>query len=274
MAVAIPCNAARFLSMVMRGGEKRRMDGSLQYVANCLAAFFDAKAPNIESDYLWRYVEFPREPEFDGFVDVDGGDCERTLHQRRFLAERWRERPATRPRLATWYVKDWGRIRHRNPEVVRSYALRDPETLSRGQLSGIASWSKVLMLADPTRFLIYDSRVSAALIAVQLLFGTDGIRRRFPLLPTQSQNLSDLWKWVRQRTDWPAADKSDRKGGVYGDYLSLLDPERSPRSLDDWQKLEMALFMHGPTLLKQATLGVGVRLESLAASCRDAQRNA
>lgn len=164
------------------------------------------------------------------------------------LATAWRSGDIEyRKVLAHYYVSTWGGIRRNSPDRLAQYvdhASRDAVPPFRG----IASWSKVMTAADPTRYAIFDARVSFTLNAIQLdAASRDAIR--FPALPTRNKALGiAMPKLLRQaaaQPHWGAIDKDD----VYTAYLELL--RHSAVGLPGPLPLataEMVLFARAPDL--------------------------
>ena len=67
-----------------------------------------------------------------------------------------------RERLVGYYVKTWGGI-NIGPAARRRYAREHPASLADEGITNIASRSKALVLHDPSRYAIYDSRVAVSL---------------------------------------------------------------------------------------------------------------
>lgn len=100
------------------------------------------------------------------------------LRLRQRLHEVWRENAGDRVELGAWYVRDWGGVRRNSEETIRTYVMLLPDLPER--MKGVATWSKLATLANPSRFAIYDARVAFSLNALQLL-NHGSIVERFPI---------------------------------------------------------------------------------------------
>ena len=92
--------------------------------------------------------------------------------------------------LARRIVADWGGIRSNKQSTLEKYIRRIEEDDYRWPLKGVASYSKILSVVDPSRYAIYDARVAVSLIAVQSLFGT-GPGLAFRYLPGRNKTTGD-----------------------------------------------------------------------------------
>lgn len=124
----------------------------------------------------------------------------------------------------------------------------------------IASVSKVYAAADPTRWIIYDSRVAAALThLVRRYWDAQGGEPnagvlRFPV-PPHRPILSERLPAERFKRHYPSPTRADqaRLAFVYASWLSrcmldrLTEIGEPPAPIESWQPLhvEMALFTLG-----------------------------
>lgn len=76
-----------------------------------------------------------------------------------------------RLQLAKLIVNDWGGIRGNRPETLERYVINISKQTLTTQLQGVASYSKILSIAQPDKFAIYDARVAGCLNAVQINAG-------------------------------------------------------------------------------------------------------
>ena len=87
------------------------------------------------------------------------------------LSEIWKDAGTDlRFEIARWIIRDWGGI-HRTGDDTINLIVREAG-MRKACVGVIASSSKVLATAWPKKFCIYDSRVSVAVKAVQLLANT------------------------------------------------------------------------------------------------------
>ncbi len=88
---------------------------------------------------------------------------DRNIELKRELHARFRRALGDeREKLVDYYVKTWGGIKKIGNDTRQRYAREHPATLAR-ERNNIASRSKALVLHDPSRYAIYDSRVAVSL---------------------------------------------------------------------------------------------------------------
>jgi len=187
----------------------------------------------------------------------DGEIYELTIKLKKELCSQWKKaveekNQKKREEITKYIVKDWGGIkRFKKTEKYAEYAKNDADKnldeLSIS-LTGIASYSKVLSIANPSRFAIFDARVAVSIVAIQLLSETDkGIHLGF---------LNGRNKIVGYNKEkWGFSQKDDFKKehvrfdnwekpkpiDVYKMYLEILRKDAAELS-KDMSELEMALF--------------------------------
>lgn len=135
-----------------------------------------------------------------------------------------------RERLVDYYVRTWGGI-NVGEDTRRRYAREHATTLADEGLTNIASRSKALVLHDPSRYAIYDSRVAVSLNYLVIrrvgyvrgYIGQKDGRKCFPLPPPRSQGIRDAHRactTLTERFDIPfyAATTPD----FYDDYLRAI----------------------------------------------------
>ncbi|MEQ9104970.1 MAG: hypothetical protein RIE53_09740 [Rhodothermales bacterium] len=186
---------------------------------------------------------------------------ERNVALKHALNEHWQRNPDRRRELLEWIVKDWGGIRGNKPATLDGYLVRMSSSRPETPLQGIASFSKVLAIADPHSHAIYDARVAVSLNAIQLLSGVTG-GLAFPYVPGRNKTTGD-WSQSRKRgfstrpefavkklCSAPHTWRRIVRDKAYGDYLRLLGTytSRDFRLYD----LEMALFSQAEVLAKRA----------------------
>ena len=90
-------------------------------------------------------------------------ELDRNIELKRELHARFRNAPGDeRERLVDYYVTTWGVI-NIGADTRQRYARERAATLAGKGLVNIASRSKALVLHDPSRYAIYDSRVAVSL---------------------------------------------------------------------------------------------------------------
>ena len=92
-------------------------------------------------------------------ITVSGQNSfERNVDLKRKLSRRWHRHSEDRTRLTQFYVAGWGRIRSNAPETLQEFASAPAEQLIARGYMGVASWSKVLVMHDPDKYAIFDSK--------------------------------------------------------------------------------------------------------------------
>lgn len=118
--------------------------------------------------YVWpKRGQFPNLDDFQ----FHGTNYEKNIRLKEVFADLWCD--GDRVMLAHWIVNKWGGIRRNNDETIRGYVSRIEQEDFPSELSGVASYSKILAFIQPEKFAIYDARVAASLNGIQLLFGVD-----------------------------------------------------------------------------------------------------
>ena len=242
--------------------------------------------PQLSDELINRFVSFFSGEELDGFgfehlterykwsmpktANIflgqlqTGGDYNATVALKDRLHEMWVQRPEQRLAIAKWVISDWGGVRRNLEETLKSYVqmaeLNDPET----PIKGVASYSKLLSVAHPKKFAIYDARVAVALNAAQFLM--DGAGVMFPYVPGRNKTTGDVInnRGFSQRIEF-SSNELQRRGWTvlaprfgYQSYIELLDrvKDKLPqnRKLHD---LEMTLFSQAEELATRATATLG-----------------
>lgn len=145
------------------------------------------------------------------------------------------------------YVSRWGGVRRNADATIQRYVLTMDADLAGGPLAGIASWSKVLAMRDPARYAIFDARVSAALNALQIVWGDDAIL--FPRLPNQNRTIKAFNGWLESEHH---DTRRVQKGDVYPGYMALLREVGSRLGHAAPDQVEMVLFANAEVLAELA----------------------
>lgn len=185
-----------------------------------LTEYANQHLPELSGNYTWDFNEAVLESTL-GITAA--GDCwyEKNLDLKRQISEQWlRADTVTRTRLAHYYVAIWGGIRGNQAGRLEGYV----RSLSQGELlpfNGIASWSKIAVIASPQDNAILDARVAFSLNALQFL-NPECISAWFPRMESRNS----LIRRVRPCMDWQAAaqrrDTDLPRHMAYATYISLL----------------------------------------------------
>ena len=133
-------------------------------------------------------------------------------------------------RYTRYYVREWGGIKTNSDETIRRYACYAPDKILKRGVTGIASWSKALVLHDPSCYAIYDARVAVALNYIvarrsgPLARRIEG-RRGFPVPRGQNNTIESARRtcktlWGRFHTWIECQDGKD--SGFYCYYLDSI----------------------------------------------------
>lgn len=169
------------------------------------------------------------------------------MRLKRSLSEAWHLSGSDRAALARWYVGRWGGIYANKDATLQGYVLLPEDELERAPLAGVATWSKILAMRDPTRYAIFDARVSAALNALQIAQGADPIL--FPDLLSRNSAVRAFQGWVRAEH---SGVRRVRKERAYPDYMALLREVGGRLNHNSPDRAEMVLFANAESLIQRA----------------------
>ena len=219
-------------------------------VVPILRTYLASHLTGLSERFSWRI------PAFEGFQE-GSTDLEKNIALRRHLSAEWSSADAVRKRLLVkWYVSQFGGVKRNKPETIEAYAAASEEDLAYGRMKGVASWSKVLAMRNPVKFVIFDARVSAALNAIQVL-SRGAVTIYFPFLPTQNGRLKKARPWFEKNMKTNA--RHPNEGAVYSTFIDVLNaaiPEHwkldPPFPGSAIEVAEMILFSDGPELAAKA----------------------
>ena len=156
---------------------------------------------------------------------------DRNIELKRELHSRFRYALGNeREGLVDYYVETWGGI-NIGDDTRRRYAREHPAALADEGLTNIASRSKALVLHDPSRYAIYDSRVAVSLNYLVIrrvghdrgYIGQKDGRKCFPLPATRATGTEAAHRACRtlsERFDIPFYDAV--ASDFYDDYLRAI----------------------------------------------------
>lgn len=211
--------------------------------------FFTGQLPHLETTYQWPKRVPANKPDAPWQFTTNGArECIAMKHH---LSSLWAQaEPAQRQQLARWIVADWGGVRTNGAGKINRYADTISSGLVPATLQGVASYSKILSVADCTRYAIYDSRVAAALNAVQLIYGAVE-PRYFAHIPSRNRTIRTFTNWFAKQP-FTATWKAIGAAEVYNAYCQLLSELKQQFPNYDVYHFEMALFSHAPDLCSRA----------------------
>lgn len=138
----------------------------LNPTVSALCKFFRREVPRLAHTYAWKI------PEIEGFALVGERGYQPNLELKAYLNQQWASASSARKlQLAKVIVSDWGGVRGNKPETLQRYVQNMSKQPLLTPLQGVASYSKILSIAQPNQFAIYDARVAGCLSAVQINAG-------------------------------------------------------------------------------------------------------
>jgi len=154
--------------------------------------------------------------------------------------------------LAEWVVRDWGRVKSNSRSRIREYV----DLIEKGkepELFGVSSWSKIMAIALPEKSAIYDSRVSAALTAIQIEKGVkQGVL--FSSIPSENKSVKPFQKvYTTKKLTQQLGWKSIPKNKTFAVYVSLLQDVANRVRDMSITELEMLLFAKAPIICRKLT---------------------
>jgi len=210
-----------------------------------LRRYLDENITRLDSYYDWDLPDsFPLLP--------NESPARATIRLRHELSVQWKAADASeRERLAEWYVTVWGRVNTRKTETISSYANNSPEAVIQNNgFKGIASWSKVLAMREPTKFAIYDSRVAVALNSLQIVSSNSSwIAFRIPpwRKAVRKDGIMDLAAKAIRAAHASVTNLQKIPGPqTYAAYLSIL--HELSRTHGPIEEIEMLLFARGKAI--------------------------
>ncbi|MCY4510358.1 MAG: hypothetical protein OXG35_25880, partial [Acidobacteria bacterium] len=163
---------------------------------------------------------------------------DRNIELKHALHRRFRHALANeRDELVDYYVGTFGGINNVGEDARQRYSREHAATLADEGLINIASRSKALVLHDPSRYAIYDSRVAVSLNYLVIrrvghgrgYIGRKDGRKCFPLPPTRAQGARaarDACRTLSRRYDIPFYSSTSSE--FYKDYLRAIREAAEP----------------------------------------------
>ncbi len=240
-----------------------------------LVCFFEKYLERAKEKYEWKI------PEIEGFSypDIEGSSCpdktsfKANVKLKEFLSREWRkasedqneERKRQRfNNLAEVIIKDWGKAIRINEETLEEHSVEAQKEAPCTPFGGISSRSKILSIVDMEKYAIYDSRVAAALNAIQYLAGvkgSDGKAFNYPsgrnkIIAAFAAKESPFKEECLQARGWGKIKQYQ----TYQEYLRLLKKCQGKLSDPPLYELEMTLFAYAEDLCKCAAEKEGLSL--------------
>ena len=174
-----------------------------------------------ENWYSWKINE-ERLSQKTGIILKTASLFEKNIELKESLRHRLEgSDPDLREKLIRYYVADWGGVRSNSSETIRRYATSSPSVLISSGRKGVASWSKVLCIIDPSKYAIFDARVSISLNSLQFLFSSEK-KQLYPVLPSRNGLIKQAGmhlKSIAQDEGWEVLEETV----FYNQYLGVLE---------------------------------------------------
>lgn len=148
--------------------------------------------------------------------------------------------------LIKYYIKDWGGIKSNHESKIKDYTHLSEENLIQKGKNGIASWSKALVVRDPSKYAIFDARVSASLNSLQIIYDIKD-KTLFPVLSSRNNTVIEGNKLIKKMA---ANNKWVRPVNFYEYYLDLLQDIANKRNVN-LSTVEMLLFAKAEVLVNE-----------------------
>jgi hypothetical protein len=201
-----------------------------------LRHFLYDRIENLSQTYDWSFS-------MSGFPDSNyyasgESNYHKSRNLRNFIFERISEGSALSKGLQIWYVKNWGGVKRNSPETLEGYIKSSPEELFCLGTKGVATWSKILSVRNPSKFAIYDARVALSINSLQKKYKVDD-----PVLFPQLSSQNRTFVQPTQRRILSSRYFSNSiQENFYSEYISLLTRTVSTMKGFDIQDAEMVLF--------------------------------
>lgn len=222
-------------------------------LARLLMDFVAAEKPRLDKTYKW---DIPSPWPTCAFERGCDSPAQANIRLKRALSSAWHDRPNDRACIEQWYVSKWGGIRANSEQTLKGYAESTDERLLQGGIVGVASWSKILVIRNPERYVIYDARVGAALNALQIARDC-GSLLLFPQVPSRNSVIKEYQKAETKmahaacRVPREAASRVPRKQ-AYQTYLDLVTSVAKQLNFAMLDTIEMTLFANAKRLACEA----------------------
>ena len=208
----------------------------------CLNDYLVSKINEIKSKYDWNFnvknLPLPYEKK-------SSNHYENSLDLRSFIHREIKSNSSESRALQFWYVRDWGGVKRNSEATLDNYIQSSSDDLIARREKGIASWSKILSVRDPSSYAIYDARVAMSLNSL-LLFKEMGSNIFFPQLPSRNKKIVAAQAKVKTLVKYRGLQTQK---SFYQFYLNLLrHSSMQCGNQFDIQTAEMILFANAENL--------------------------
>jgi hypothetical protein len=192
--------------------------------------------------YQWDFnlKDFPD----NSYVKVGDNDYQKSRHLRNFIHQQIEDKSIQSSQFEKWYVHNWGGVKTNKQETLQNYINSSSSELINNNIKGIATWSKILAVRNPSQFTIYDARVALSLNSIQKKFDViDPVE--FPHLPSRNKTFVIPAQVKIKKSGFFCNKKSIN---FYKFYIDLLQTTVKNQKLYDIQDAEMILFANAKNL--------------------------
>lgn len=198
----------------------------------------------LENDYKWSFNtnHFPFE-----YNKKSSSDYKNNIDLRLFISKQLQSNTDKLSELQVWYVKHWGGVKSNNKTTLDNYINSTPEDLISNGSKGIASWSKILSIREPNKYVIYDARVALSLNTISLILSNDS-SLFFPQLSSRNTKIIAAQNVISDKVKLLKLKYDNR---FYSNYLAHLN--KAVIECDnkfDIQTAEMILFANAEKFAK------------------------
>lgn len=205
---------------------------------DALSNYLSEKFVKLPELYTWEFRLDKKKFPLVGYEKRGSNAYERSRNLRTDLhGEILKNSPFSKD-LQIWYVQEWGGVRGNKLSTLEKYLQSDDAELIALNSKGIATWSKILSIREPSKYAIYDARVALALNSLQKKSNVKNAAM-FPLLPTQNRKFAqDAAIKIKQSGFF----KDNVGNDFYQQYLALLTNATKNLANIEIQDAEMILF--------------------------------
>jgi hypothetical protein len=207
-----------------------------------LNGYLLANVNQIHSSYEW---DFPVKNLPIPYSKKSDNEFKNSLDLRAFIHDSIKSKSDKAGELQAWYVRDWGGVKTNSPSTLDEYIQTSSVDLIQRGNKGIASWSKMLSVRDPSKYAIYDARVAMSLNTISLTLSSESTPF-FPQLASRNKKIISAQAAVKMHAKTRALKPAI---SFYNDYLDLLSKSVKQCGYKfDIQTAEMVLFANAEIL--------------------------
>lgn len=205
-------------------------------ILDALSKYIATQSDSLSSNYKWQFSlkKFP----LANYALRGSNAYEHSLNLRTDIHNAIANKSSFSDQLQFWYVRGWGGVNGNKESTLILYVESTDSELFKLRAKGIATWSKILSVRDPSTYAVFDARVSLALNSLQKKYKVDD-PVLFPLLPSQNRSfVRDATVKIKGSEFFTKAVDSD----FYLQYIGLLKNATKNMKNVGIQDAEMILF--------------------------------